>query len=930
MNLRTAQYPTDLLVAEVFAAPFWMPIAVRDSITSLSQMVSRPGSTQRLYRQMENYLLPRFPAVNLDELVEIRDHVWFSQNLLSDEQPSNRVPLYHIALDLVNILLMPPTASHTSLSPQGMRARRSQGGTSDRNSEANRLRIFRRLYYWLSTALPSDFTTTLIRQSSILSPNDRGIRQCAELLDSKGVSRSVRHLLHSKGMAESHLHLGAAFDFSDFWIALMHRIGSPQFGPDDFKSPGAEWKEGARLAKLVLRAGLLRLLLARFLASNINTGQNKPVSFSDLLNSLNQTMVNAGGASVLQEIDRTVRFCTTGKISQSRIRFRFAQDAYRRLSGLDSPYRSGQGLHALRTRDPILHLLNVDHAQPAEELIVAHGVRLMLQTHHDDSLFQSCFWQYQRVRNTIYRHIVTRRMTPGLQWFIRHFGRLSPGKRSIDPQTFLESALRTSGKACGLKSLEVRTSPMPTTSSALKFVRKVYEFAADQRKEEREVGIVFHIVKDRSKHMRQGKENANAIGTVGEPGRRRLGTKIFSHAVQYGSTARFSRYYSNTNKSVQVLANLLKHFPLSLQVIRGFDCCTDELGVENWVLVPLYDQMRRAAADARNRLFTHFGKKLALPRSTVHAGEDFIHILSGLRHMDESIDWLNLGEGDRIGHGLALGVEAADWARRVGNVTMRAEQRLFDLVWEWNFYSRPGVSCSVSRLRFIESAIDQLSHFIFGAPPSNMQINSIVDRSTSLRWPPTARTLVQLRENLAKPDMLIRAGFFSGRVPGERVTDSDVQLMVEYLFRIDVFRRGQTKLVVNSVDFAEDLLGIQDGLRSKVERKGIAIEVNPSSNLLLGDLGDPKNHPLWRLNSPGILNEGKAIPIVVGSDDPITFASSLPEEYQKLADALIEHGCSEAATMQWLDAVRESSMRFRFTFPVEDAIEVELSRCSGP
>ena len=55
--------------------------------------------------------------------------------------------------------------------------------------------------------------------------------------------------------------------------------------------------------------------------------------------------------------------------------------------------------------------------------------------------------------------------------------------------------------------------------------------------------------------------------------------------------------------------------------------------------------------------------------------------------------------------------------------------------------------------------------------------------------------------------------------------------------------------------------------------------------------------------------------VCIGSDDPITFATSLPEEYQLLADALTEAGVAAPAVDAWLDAAREAGLKSRFTVP---------------
>ena len=68
-------------------------------------------------------------------------------------------------------------------------------------------------------------------------------------------------------------------------------------------------------------------------------------------------------------------------------------------------------------------------------------------------------------------------------------------------------------------------------------------------------------------------------------------------------------------------------------------------------------------------------------RITVHAGEDFVHLLTGLRRLDDAIQHLGLEEGDRIGHGIALGLNPVTWFERTRQVVQTREERLFDLVW---------------------------------------------------------------------------------------------------------------------------------------------------------------------------------------------------------------------------------------------------------
>ncbi len=943
MSLRTSHHPTDLLIAEVFAAPFWLPASLELGITSLSRKLTGSGknatTTRKLFRQTENYLLPRFPSTNLDELISIRDRIWFP-NFGHKNGRSTHVPLHHVALSLVDVMADSPEIGFGEFSDSLLSNRIPVTSTG---SHINRQRKFRSIFYWLSTAVPPDFLKTLVQFRSSQMPSDRRMRLNAELLDSDSLSRNVRHLLVSKGMAESHLHLGGAFEFSDLWSAIMLQIGNNSFSPSAFSSPGAEWDEGAMLARLCLHAGIIRNLLAHFLRLTFS----RDITFIQFLKSIKIHNCQLGNTTLNREISRTTSFAISGQCGYSRLEFRSAQAAYQRMRIVQmNNFRSPKSLDEFRYQDPISRYLNIKGSDSPETDLMRLALKKIIESGDDsnsndsDPYLQSFFWQYQKIRNSIYRHFVHRPMTPGLQWFIRHFARLSSAKKTIPIKVRLDSALNTSGKLVGLSSLEIRTEPPESLKESFQLVKTIYEFALNSlfldetiqsvRKNKQststsksiEVGVVFHIVKNRSKDVLAGRANAHGMGTAGEPGINQLRLSGGRDGTSYGATPRFHRYFLGALRKVKHIETILTNFPLSLQVIRGFDACTDELGIPNWILVPLYQRMRRAAVKARNKVQKQLGESIPLPRSTIHAGEDFIHLMTGLRNIDEAIDWLDFGEGDRIGHGLALGINAQEWAQSVGDVTMSAEQRLFDLVWEWRKCSVLDISTSVSRIQFIELSIQELSKFIFGAPPHKKNKPKIES------WPPTPKDLSHLQKNLADPEMLSKAGFkislrSSTRMPNSRL--QEVLLMKEYLFRRDIFHQGQKSIVVNSKTFSDDLLVLQEAIREKVQNLNIAVEVNPSSNLLLGDFGDLSSHPLWRLNSPETILSSNSIPIVIGSDDPITFASNLPQEYQKMADTLVEQGYSETATLRWLDVVRETGMRYRFTLSKDQFINMAMT-----
>ena len=115
-------------------------------------------------------------------------------------------------------------------------------------------------------------------------------------------------------------------------------------------------------------------------------------------------------------------------------------------------------------------------------------------------------------------------------------------------------------------------------------------------------------------------------------------------------------------------------------------------------------------------------------------------------------------------------------------------------------------------------------------------------------------------------------------------------------------------------DEVEALNAVQSALRRGVAQRGIVVEVNPSSNLLIGDLLDLRNHPILRLNPPVPDPDGPpAVAIALGSDDPLTFSTDLLREYALLHQAACAAGYPERVVHEWLESIRRAGMDARFT-----------------
>lgn len=850
-TVRTANLPFDHLLAELVAFPLASETALANPVTHMDPAMST--ATGRLWRAAERKLLSTAPGVSIDDLIAMRDRCWFGD---SDSAPrSLQTHLRDVAL------------THLEYLGAGLGPRRPpalDGPLASRPVYAQA----RQSWLWLTFALPEDLLLAAaarddwVPQPDLLTPAVRKMLAC--------------------GFAETHLHVGASLDFRTVWSLLMGRLASPGLRIDDLAAPGADLHEGLDFPAWLLRCAIARMALAGFLRSGSSGG------FAAYIQGplVRGRIIREAGVCTFSLVLLALADLLEGTLSAT-LPQALVQDAYAALAGA----RSGVGARDLRAAwacDPVGPLLGAGAGSPDQLLQIRACAYLDARERagFPDLIAAQLFWQTVRVRTLLYRHITQRPLTPGLPWFIRFYARLTQARGNVQPSLLLEAAASRSGLSEGLTSLEMRTSPDTAIQDMFDLVRTAEQAGQTGTAE---VGFVFHFVKKRGGEPSPGVPLVNGSGTTADPS---------SNAGGY----RYGSFYATQRSPAITFARLVHRWPRTLNIVRGIDVCADELAVPAWVFKPLVDHIRQAASAGASWLSAHPGVQPLPMRTTVHAGEDFSHLLTGLRHVDEAVEVLDLREGDRIGHGLALGIDPELWARRVGRVAMPLEERALDLAWEWSWWTRRGQSIDTGRLAYLTREVARLSERWFG-------------------WALTPWDLEQLGTDLADVDRLREAGFPDGRAASARwrgrtrASRHARSLLLRYLTDQAAFRRGRTTVWVDPIGEVDATHRVAGSLRAEIGRRGLAVEINPTSNLLIGDLGDLAGHPLWRLSSPLPANQDPRIAVTLGSDDPLVFNSALPMEYQLLFDALVLAGLSDSEAIDWLERVRRTGLERRFTSP---------------
>ncbi|MEM9491194.1 MAG: hypothetical protein AAGC55_18745, partial [Myxococcota bacterium] len=499
-----------------------------------------------------------------------------------------------------------------------------------------------------------------------------------------------------------------------------------------------------------------------------------------------------------------------------------------------------------------------------------------------DRQFAALFWQYQRVRGQLFRYLVQEPGTRGLDWFSQYYRRISPLRRAghgrAGDDRRYEQALRCQSRGLRLAGFEARTSPERTWEQTWREVRAFAEQAgrwqSDRALHRRasdttEMGLVLHLVKE--EHCRSGRMH-------GDP----------RHAAY---NARYAVWFTEARIQLAGVERMLAYAPESLLLLRGMDVANLELTLPNWVSAGLLCAVRRASGEAARVLARRYPALHHQPveplRMTHHVGEDIRSIGEGLRRVHELIACGVIQRGDRIGHGLVLGTDCQRWRQSRPYFVQPAEERLDDLLWEWERYTQGQVEPPPGRGAYVQDQAMKLGRAIYGLAPAPGR--PAPAGAITQAGPSCLADLIEARQLRHRPAALSALGY--PRVldrPPSPVESPARALLWRYLSDPDVFERGQQPLEI-AASAAEMAAAsqLQTWLRQQVASRSITVESNPTSNLLIADMVDIEHHPsfiLQPLHRPG------AVPLSINTDNPLTFATCLADEYAYLYNALVAGG----------------------------------------
>jgi hypothetical protein len=362
---------------------------------------------------------------------------------------------------------------------------------------------------------------------------------------------------------------------------------------------------------------------------------------------------------------------------------------------------------------------------------------------------------------------------------------------------------------------------------------------------------------------------------------------------------RFYALRQDLELKAHALITTLDSWPRLRSWLRGIDAAANELHAPPEVFSTCY------------RLCKHAG----LTRRSYHAGEDFPHLLSGLRHMLDALELLDLKDGDRIGHGTAMGILPQLWlARMPADIIVTKGDWLLDLLAVWRLLRRIGATAEAYS---VESDLAALSSELFGKDVSCTALEramgfrhlhmGYLQKAQSAAWKPLLTPLNELQHTEALRVYRARRDY-----------KEDLALLWRWQTDKDLWKRSAVHIDVKA-DYLSAVvyLRLQQALMKEVAERHVLIETLPSSNVRISQYRTFSEHHSFRwMRVPGFVQEGDpSIMVTLGSDDPGIFAGDLSSEFYQLYATLRGVGLGDKEALRYLAPINERGRQYRFHDP---------------
>ena len=376
-------------------------------------------------------------------------------------------------------------------------------------------------------------------------------------------------------------------------------------------------------------------------------------------------------------------------------------------------------------------------------------------------------------------------------------------------------------------------------------------------------------------------------------------------------------------KQADALIRFREKYPETASRVRGIDVCSGEIGCRPEVFAQAFRYMKNHVAHIEGWDTVETVPQL---RVTCHVGEDYLDVVDGLRAVDEAVRFLDMDCGDRLGHAIVLGTDVEKWYREKNyRIFLPLQDYVDNLAWMYGKFVNFGIDGMEHFLHQLETEFERYFRLLYGNSISENNMDFTIMMyyySELLRGDAPECYLTSRCEKtevfLDRYDLYALNNMKTGN---RDIRDIREVAILYNLYHYDsgVKKKGRQIQEVNISNlWINGVTILQKKIRNYVANCGIAIEANPSSNIMISGIGKYEEHPIVQLYNHHLVSDEKELAecpqlsVSINTDDKGIFATSLENEYALLASALEQRRNADDTpaydrTMiyEWLDQIRE-------------------------
>lgn len=741
-------------------------------------------------------------------------------------------------------------------------------------AEQNKLLLF----HSFNRHIPMDLMSIIY----MLENNADDIHQLHNFFGQISVADLQLYQQLEKGVAENHMHSGASMPFLSMWNLIM----TPLTKSKEESFNRLVWKDTLyvnenKIWGYVLSAGILRVLISIL---HLLLQKYDDISNTDILNNSSNL---TGFFKYYLHNDKTTNIYDILEQGDMKEIFSHMISLWDELSQFIS------------INDDIMRTLyQVDkNIKTSEENIFLFYTLSYLRkgNNKNKEIIQQLFLQYIRIKNTFFNLLVQQKTIKGLDYFQSQYYFRNSKTINIIHNRFWDMVIREQFQNRNLRKIEFRMSVGMKESEFRRNIKSFFECYLDIIRTDYcikenaqkyqvvrnfpRVGIVFSLLK---------REDTNPQ------------EKCYIDGFVNAEKLQFRQLQNQYREQIDFIQKLRNESSEMSKYIVGLDAASLENATPVWVFSPIYEYARDSMKDPLI-VGNSFYQSLNF---TFHAGEDFRHILSGIRRIDEAVTHLKFHAGDRIGHGIALGLDVQNWYNENPVVVLPRIELLENYLWAYNTLSNAEQNLNSFIMSYMEKRIYDLSKVIYNTS-KGIKTEVLIDAYLKM---------FHLEEELNCSEEKVHK-VFCDKISKNHPDKAEIDWNTDTLciarncnyFTKQMNEPIHIRVTEQELDIAQQLQKI---IRKKLSQMGIVLEINPSSNVSISSMDSLYENQIYSINN-FMLDESNVM-VCINSDDPSVFNTNVSNELAYIFNAILQKGISKEIAMQWIEKLRNNGMKSSF------------------